>query len=229
MPPPPADAKFIFVGIGVSVYNNEMLSSNRLPLVNGISQLIVSPDEAAQKSDNAKQQGRQTRQRAAEEAAAAARAEENREAGRVGSSGLPTARRRRSGADRGDETPLTPSEQRKKSNALPQWPRVSPEEVEAIRRKERDDAREELRAKVGSVLEGSRARMQKQLQMSAELARIAPEKMRQAAGIQVAKAQEMPGMMMTTARKGVDLGSSVFRYIGAKLSKEEEERGAEKK
>ncbi|CAM9854049.1 unnamed protein product, partial [Laminaria digitata] len=44
VPPPPEDARFIFVGVGRSVYNREMLLHNRLPLVNGFSQLITSKE-----------------------------------------------------------------------------------------------------------------------------------------------------------------------------------------
>lgn len=217
VPPPPEEAKFIFIGIGVSVYNRDMLLRNRLPLVNGICQLILSeesPSEAERPKQDAMHRNRAVRghEEDVREQAHGVRAK-GVDAGDV----LPKAHHRRhSVVD--DETIVRQRE------SLPRRRKLSPQEIEELKKKEREEARKEALQKVEEIMSMARVRVQKQYEMSMELARATPGKIRQAAEVQVTKAQEMPGMMMKTARKGLDMGSLLVRYVTDQLSDERDKK-----
>lgn len=188
VPPPPEDARFIFVGVGVSVYNREMLLRNRLPLVNGFSQLITSKELAPEEEKAGAATRRQPHQRPAVEPAGAAN--------RLGA-GVPTSQAaQKSGVD-----DLKGVEQK---GGAQEW-----EEVK------REDVRDQIKA----VLDYGRTRVQKQYDVSVELARIAPGKLRHAASVQVAKAQEMPGILLSTNKRMIETGSKYVRDFLAEQEK----------
>lgn len=191
VPPPPEDARFVFVGVGVSVYNREMLKRNRLPLVNGFSQLITSMDipPEEEKSSSVARRPRHQQRPAVENAGAAS--------DRVGAA-IPTSQATHSS---GRDEELAGGEQ--KNNAQ-DWEKVK---------------REDVRGQIKAVIEYGRTRVQKQFDVSVELARIAPGKLRHAADVQVAKAQEMPGILLSTNKRMVETASKYVRDFLAEQEK----------
>lgn len=188
MPPPPEDARFIFVGVGVSVYNKEMLQRKRLPLVNGFSQLIISQERAPEDEKTSPVTRRQRQQRPTVEPAGAA--------DRLGAA-VPTSQ----AAHKSGVEELTGVEQK---GSAQEW-----EEVK------REDVLDQIKA----VIDYGRTRVQKQIDVSVELARIAPGKLRHAANVQVAKAQEMPGILLSTNKRMIETGSKYVRDFLAEQEK----------
>lgn len=196
MPPPPEDARFIFVGVGRSVYNREMLLHNRLPLVNGFSQLITSKELAPEeeKAGVARRQ-RQQQQRPTMETPGTGTEDRVGAAVLTSKQGAPVPASQ-AARKRGDEELAGGSAQ--------EWEKV-----------EREDVRDQIKA----VIEYGRTRVQKQFDVSVELARIAPGKLRHAASVQVAKMQDMPGILMSTNKRMVDTGSKYVRDFLAEQEK----------
>ena len=188
VPPPPEDARFIFVGMGVSVYNREMLQRNRLPLVNGFSQLITSKELAPEEEKAGATARRQPHQRSSVESAGAG--------DRLGAA-VPTSQ----AAHQSGVEELRGGAQK---GSAQEW-----EEVK------REDVRDQIKA----VLDFGRTRVQKQFDVSVELARIAPGKLRHAASVQVAKAQEMPGILLSTNKRMIETGSKYVRDFLAEQEK----------
>eukprot|EP00903_Cladosiphon_okamuranus_P015422 g14245.t1 len=98
VPPPPDDSKYFFIGIGVSVYNKEMLDKKRLPLVNGFSQLMISVGEEL---DEAKTTAAKRSEADAGGAAAAVGKAGQRQQPKQGSA-VPATLSQRSGVSTGD-------------------------------------------------------------------------------------------------------------------------------
>lgn len=194
-----------------------MLLRNRLPLVNGICQLILSeesPSQAERPKHEARHRNRAVRghEEDDKEQAHGVRAK-----GVDAGEGLPKAHQRRHSVVDDD----TIARQRE---SMPRRRKLSPQEIEELKRKEREEARQEALQKVEEVMTMARVRVQKQYEVSMELARATPGKIRQAAEVQATKAQEMPGMMMKTVRKGLDMGSLVVRYVTDQLSDDRDKK-----
>lgn len=79
--------------------------------------------------------------------------------------------------------------------------------------------REDVLDQIKAVIDYGRTRVQKQIDVSVELARIAPGKLRHAANVQVAKAQEMPGILLSTNKRMIETGSKYVRDFLAEQEK----------
>lgn len=192
VPPPPDDSKFFFIGVGVSVYNKEMLSKNRLPLVNGFSQLVISKEEERGKAD-ARHNGRIDEHEAA--AADARRhgrghrqpqphaaAEAPAEGGRQGAA-VPTTLSQRSGvAGGGAEEGSSPTNGRNQVEALMEYA-------------------------VGRI----RKQVEITKEVTDELKKLTPGKLREATVVQAKKVQEMPTLLLDTSKRMVDSGTKFVR------------------
>ncbi|CAM9845576.1 unnamed protein product [Ectocarpus sp. 8 AP-2014] len=191
VPPPPEDSKFLFIGVGVSVYNKEMLSNNRLPLVNGFSQLVVSKEEERDKAD-ARHNGRIGEHEAAADARRHGRghrqpqphaaAEAPAQGGRQGAA-VPTTLSQRSGvAGDGVEEGSSSTTGRKQVEAL-------------------------MAYAVGRI----RKQVDVTMQVTDELKKLTPGKLREATVVQANKVQEMPTLLLDTSKRMVDSGTKFVR------------------
>ncbi|CAN0435853.1 unnamed protein product, partial [Ascophyllum nodosum] len=194
VPPPPEKSKFIFISVGISVYNKEMLSRNQLPLVNGISQLIISEEIASRGDLPRRDGGRQGRHWGDE----------------------------REHAERPHELPE--GVMAKDDLASDVFPRAQQRRHVVADGNEREEARKEAQQKIDALFATARDRVQRQYNITVELARATPGKIPQAAKNQASKAKEMPGMMGSTAKKGLDLGTFAVRSLTDQLSDDKDEK-----
>ena len=219
VPPPPEKSKFIFISVGITVYNKEMLSRNQLPLVNGISQLIIS-EEIASRGDLPRRDGGRQGRHWGDEREHAERPHEYPEGVMakedLASDVFPRAQQRRHVVADGNVE--------HECSGLPRRRKHSPEETKEIRTKEREEARKEAQQKIDALFATARDRVQRQYNITVELARATPGKIPQAAKNQASKAKEMPGMMGSTAKKGLDLGTFAVRSLTDQLSDDKDEK-----
>lgn len=233
----------------MSVYSKELLSRDRLPPVNGFTHLVMSNEhESSHDKTTATEQKAQRRsasdtlhdnntnrkyleerrQRIAKmEEMMRQVAKERKE--KDGLDGLPENRTQGSVTtdDHGEKQRNIAAPSNQQEPRRPQ--RLSPEELSAKKKEEREEAKEELRAQLGTLVESGRARVEVQFNRSVELARVLPEKFRSGAERQAAKTREMPGMMVSTARRGYDLGASVVKYVEDKVAeRRDDSRGGRK-
>lgn len=191
----------------MSVYNKEMLDKNRLPLVNGFSQLVISKEEELDESPAAK-------------AAAAGRSEAddpnnggNAHGGRrghrhrppepaphavgtpgVGVGGVAAAGR---AGQQGSAVPATLSQRSGVSTGGG------------------EDGGASNRDQMEALMAYAAGRVRKQVeitkQVAEELTKLTPGKLREAAVVQANKVQEMPTLLLDTSKRMVGSGTKFVR------------------
>lgn len=191
MPPPPDDAKFVFIGVGVSVYNKEMLSKKRLPLVNGVSQLVVSKEEEV---DEAPTQARNNTP--------------------DGNSETGNGRRHPQPHHRPPEAPVGIAVPVRQGAAVPAGLNqrggirsVGGGEEEGGSGGGRDQMEALMSYAVGRV----RKQVEITVQVAKELTKLTPTKVREAAVVQANKVQEMPTLLADTSKRMVDSGKKLVQ------------------
>jgi len=210
VPPPPEDAKFVFLGIGVSVYNKEMLSKNRLPLVNGFSQLVVSKDYERDEQEDTSPRDREE------------------EASSGGAGGRRHGHRHRQppppphpveaptgvvgvAAGRGQQQQQRPQQGSAVPATLSQRSGVST----GGSRDEGEGGGPTNRDQLEALTNYAVGRVQKQVditkQVVEELKKLTPGKLREAAVVQANKVQEMPTLLMDTSKRMVASGMKFVR------------------
>ncbi|CAM9427814.1 unnamed protein product [Ectocarpus fasciculatus] len=194
VPPPPEDSKFFFIGVGVSVYNKEMLSKNRLPLVNGFSQLVVSKEEDREKAD-ARHNGRIGEH----EAAAAAAAADPRRHGRGQPQPHAAAEAPAQGGRQGAAVPATLSQRSGVAGG-------GAEEGSST-----TTGRNQVEALMAYAVGRIRKQVEITKQVTDELKKLTPGKLREATVVQANKVQEMPTLLLDTSKRMVDSGTKFVR------------------
>ncbi|CAM9369939.1 unnamed protein product, partial [Hapterophycus canaliculatus] len=189
VPPPPEDAKFVFIGVGVSVYNKEMLFNNRLPLVNGFSQLVVSKEEGL------------------DEGPAPAR-------NSTVDGDTDSGRRHRQPEHHPPDVPVGIAVAGRQGAAVP----VALNERGGVRGASgggegggSGGGRDQMEALVAYAV----GRVKKQVDITAqvvqELTKLTPAKLREAAVVQANKVQEMPTLLADTSKRMVDSGTKLVQ------------------
>lgn len=196
VPPPPEDSRFFFIGVGVSVYNKEMLDKNRLPLVNGFSQLVVSKDDEELETDGATggdasgcRHGNRPRQPlpapgpldtpgAGVGVAAAAGGGQQQQG-----SAVPATLSQRSGASTGGQDGVAGG----------------------------GSNRDQMEALVAYAVGRVRKQVEITKQVAEELTKLTPGKLREAAVVQANKVQEMPTLLLDTSKRMVGSGTKLVR------------------
>ncbi|CAM9762393.1 unnamed protein product [Scytosiphon promiscuus] len=191
VPPPPDDAKFVFIGVGVSVYNKEMLSENRLPLVNGFSQLVVSKEEEL---DEASSPARNTTDN--------------------GGSDTGGGRRHGQPQHRPPVTPVGVAVTGRQGAAVP----VALDQRGSVRGAgggEEEGVSGGGRDQVEALMAYAVGRVRKQVEITAqvakELTKLTPAKVREAAVVQANKVQEMPTLLADTCRRMADSATKLVQ------------------
>ena len=205
VPPPPEDSKFFFVGVGVSVYNKEMLDKNRLPLVNGFSQLVISKEEDLDE-------------------AAPARSETD--ANRGDASGRRHGHRHRPPppAPHAGDTPgvgvgvgvgAAAGRQQQQGSAVPatlsQRSGVSTGGTAGGEDDGGPSNRDQMEALVGYAVGRVKKQVEITKQVAEELTKLTPGKLREAAVVQANKVQEMPTLLLDTSKRMVGSGTKLVR------------------
>lgn len=173
----------------MSVYNKEMLSKNRLPLVNGFSLVVLKEED---KSD-ARYNGR-----IGEHEAAAAAADPRRH-GRGQPQPHAAAEAPAQGGRQGAAVPAT----------------LSQRSGVAGGGAEEGSSKTTGRNQVEALMAYAVGRIRKQVeitkQVTDELKKLTPGKLREATVVQANKVQEMPTLLLDTSKRMVDSGTKFVR------------------
>lgn len=204
---------FTFLGIGVSVYSKEMLSKNRLPLVNGFSRLTVlkdqQPVEAAPQQEHKK---KKITDGTAVVTVNGRRDGHGRAQGQRQSPQQPTvdAPGIVGGAHRGQQ-------QQQQGSAVPAT--LSQRHSGANNNNSGGEERVgSSRDQVEALLNYAVGRVKKQVEMTKqvaeELTKLTPGKLREATVVQANKVQQMPTLLLDTSKRMVGSGAKfVQNYI----------------
>lgn len=198
----------------MSVYNKEMLSKNRLPLVNGFSQLVVSRDYEREEEE-------ETSPRDGEEDASSGGAGGRRHGHRqppppphtvetpAGVVGVAAGRGQQPHPrpQQGSAVPATLSQ---RSGASTGGGGGGKDEGEGTVPTNRDQLEALTNYAVGRV----KKQVEITKQVAEELTKLTPGKLREAAVVQANKVQEMPTLLMDTSKRMVASGKKFVRnYI----------------
>lgn len=217
-PQPPEDSKFVFIGVGVSVYNKEMLGSKRMPLVNGLSQLVISKPEqeldetAAAAAANRHEADGANRNGGGGGDAPSGRRHGHRhrqpppatQAGETPGVGVGAAAAGRAG-QQGSAVPATMSQQRRGGAAGA---------AGGIGREEDGGGpsnRDQMEALAAYAVGRVRKQVEITKQVAEELTKLTPGKLREAAVVQANKVQEMPTLLLNTSKRMVGSGTKFVR------------------
>lgn len=190
------------------MYNKEMLDNNRLPLVNGFSQLVIS--KAEQRDESA--------------AAAAARAEsDGAEGGDASGHRLGHRHRQPPPAPHAVETPGVgvAAGRRQQQQQRPQQGSAVPATLSQRSGASTggggggEDGGPSNRDQMEALMAYAAGRVRKQVeitkQVAEELTKLTPGKLREATVVQANKVQEMPALLLDTSKRMVGSGTKVVR------------------
>lgn len=190
------------------MYNKEMLSNNRLPLVNGFSQLVVSKDYERDEKEE------ETSPRDGEEDASGGGGGGRRHEHRHGQPLPPPPHAVGTPAGRGQQTQQRPQQ----GSAVPATLSQRSGASTGGSGDEGDGAGPTNRDQMEALTNYAVGRVKKQVditkQVAEELTKLTPGKLREAAAVQANKVQEMPTLLMDTSKRMVASGMKFVRnYI----------------
>lgn len=211
VPPPPEDAKFSFFGVGMSVYNKEMLDKNRLPLVNGFSQLVITKEEEL---DEAKTPTKRT-EIDANDGDASGRRHGHRhrqppppphavDTPGAGVGGAAASAAGRAGQQRPQQGSAVPATLSKRSGVSTGG--GGGEEEDGGGR-----SRDQMEALMGYAVGRFKKQAEVTKLVAEELTKLTPGKLREAAVVQANKVQEMPTLLLDTSKRMVGSGTTLVR------------------
>ncbi|CAM9677181.1 unnamed protein product [Pylaiella littoralis] len=212
VPPPPEDTMFTFYGVGVSVYSKEMLSKNRLPLVNGFSRLTVVKEQ--EEGEAAPQQRRQKQIDGTKEEVMGGRRHGLAQGQRKPQQHVVDAHGVVGGARRGQQEQQ--QQQKQQGSAVPAT--LSERRSGANSSNGGEERGGGGRDQVDALLDYAVGRVKKQVEMTKqvaeELTKLTPGKLREAAVVQAKKVKEMPTLLLDTSKRMVGSGAKfVQNYI----------------